>query len=243
VLSSLLWPVARVYDSIPLIGVHVWAWSLVRPSFDLAADSRLLSPSEIDKLNKFRFEIDRARYSISHATLRRILSAYVGCPPQELQFSTGVYGKPRLLTNSTIRFNLAHTSNIGLVAISSGGEIGVDVEFVRPIERDVAQAHFSVRELADLDSLNGQQWLQGFYNCWTRKEAILKAEGIGLNPPLSAFDVTLLPGAPPKLLRQLPSAQLTCQWKLTHLVPTANTVGALALSRDPSSVSCYAFVE
>jgi 4'-phosphopantetheinyl transferase len=235
--------VNRVSEVIPLKGVHLWAWALERISFDLAAEARLLSAGELDRMGRFRFEADRVRFALSHANLRRILSAYLGCSPGDLFFSTNPYGKPYLRDKSAtqLTFNLSHTSNIGILAVTSGAEIGVDIETIRPIERDVAEAHFSSRELADLNSLTGALWFEGFYNCWTRKEAILKAEGLGLNLPLAAFDVSLLPGAPPQLLGALPSAQLTQDWKLIHLEPAPASVGALAISSNPSEVSCFTF--
>ena len=242
IIPSLLWPMNRVSDAIPLKGVHLWAWSLVRASFDLAAEARLLSPVELGRLRRFRFEADRVRFAISHATLRRILSGYLACAPDELHFSTNPYGRPYLAKPATqLSFNLSHTSDVAILGLTCTAELGVDVETIRPIERDVAQTHFSSRELADLDSLSGPLWLEGFYNCWTRKEAILKAEGLGLNPPLAAFDVSLLPGSPPQLLNSLPSSRLTRAWKLVHLTPSHNTVGALAISSEPSLLSCYTF--
>jgi len=242
VIPSLLWPMNRVSDALPLKGVHLWAWSLVRASFDLASEARLLSPVELGRLRRFRFEADRVRFAISHATLRRIVSGYLACAPDELLFSTNPYGRPYLAKPATqLSFNLSHVSLNGADRLHVHAEFGGAGEPEDGDVRGVAQTHFSSRELADLDSLSGPLWLEGFYNCWTRKEAILKAEGLGLNPPLAAFDVSLLPGSPPQLLNSLPSSRLTRDWKLVHLVPSHNTVGALAISSEPSLLSCYTF--
>jgi 4'-phosphopantetheinyl transferase len=243
VISSLLWPVSRVSDLLPLTGIDVWAWSLNHPAIDWKLDAQILSSSELDRLERFRFEIDRARYAKSHANTRKILSEYTGIAPEDLEFAVSSTGKPSLAASQEpkLTFNLSHSSTVALLAVASECEIGIDVETVRPIELDVAEAHFSGSELSDLKSLHDSQWLQGFYNCWTRKEAILKAEGIGLDPPLSSFDVSLLPGLPPRLLRWLPSAQISRSWNLFHLIPTSDTVGALAFDNPPAAIRLHSF--
>lgn len=244
-ISSLLWPVSRVSDLSPLTGIDVWAWSLIRPSLDWKFDSQILSSSELDRLGRFHFDVDRVRYAISHANTRKILSHYTGIAPRQLEFVVSSTGKPSLAAsqNPKLTFNLSHTSTVALLAVSSENEIGIDVETVRPIELDVAEAHFSVSELSDLKSLNDSQWLEGFYNCWTRKEAILKAEGIGLDPPLSSFDVSLLPGQPPQLIRWIPSAKISRSWNLVHLVPTSDTVGALAFDNPAATIRLHSFFQ
>ena len=98
-----------------------------------------------------------------------------------------------------------------MLALSTETELGIDVEDLRPIQPEVAEGHFSPTELAALSSLEGEAWLNGFYHCWTRKEAILKAEGVGLNLPLNSFDVSLIPGDPAKILGVRPP--------VLHLVP------------------------
>ena len=91
-----------------------------------------------------------------------------------------------------MKFSLSHSKSIAVLAVDHAQPVGVDVEDVRPIEEDVADRHFSATELTDLRGLKGEAWLAGFYRCWTRKEAILKAEGVGLSRALDSFDVSLL---------------------------------------------------
>lgn len=243
-IPSLLWPVSQVADLLPLRGIDVWAWSLARSSLNWESEVEFLSSAELERLHRFRFEMDRVRYAISHTNTRKILSHYTGVQPGQLEFAVGLNGKPSLINqDNKLAFNLSHCSTVALLAVAREGEIGVDVETIRPIDPEVAQAHFSDFELADLHQLSGSQWLQGFYNCWTRKEAILKAEGIGLDPPLASFDVSLLPSTAPRLLRALPSAQLTRFWNLVHLTPTSDTVGALAFDIAPATLRFHAFSE
>ena len=135
---------------------------------------------------------------------------------------------------------MSHSKTVGAVAIAAVGEIlGLDVENVRPIEPEVAESHFSKAELSDLATLSGDEWLEGFYRCWTRKEAILKAEGVGLGIPLDAFDVTLLPGQPAELLGFRPESKLQRRWVLENLPPAPRVAGALALTRSPTEIECF----
>src|SRR5271155_3587583 len=154
--------------------VQVWAWPLDPVPVDQSADVALLDPAELQRMNSFYFAPDRARYAVSHSNLRRILGACLKRPPQKVAFRANRFGKPELLGEApSIRFSLSHSHSIGVLAVTRSGPIGVDVEDVKPIEPEVAIAHFSAAELLDLGRLRGDAWLNGFYRCWTRKEAVL----------------------------------------------------------------------
>jgi 4'-phosphopantetheinyl transferase len=190
---------------------------------------------------RFRFDRDRRRYLASHANLRRLLGGYAGCAPQELCFTENEFGKPRLVdaVGGHLHFNLSHSEDVGLLAVTRAGELGADVECVREIEPEVAEAHFSRSEMAELNKLKDSQWLEGFFRCWTRKEAILKAEGCGLNLPLDGFDVSLTPGGVTELLDFRPAAAaLSRHWKLAHLEPEPGVVGAVAFGDGVRDMTC-----
>jgi 4'-phosphopantetheinyl transferase len=125
------------------------------------------------------------------------------------------------------------------LALSPDAEVGIDVEEIRDVEAEVAQNHFSPAELAALEILQGEEWLRGFYRCWTRKEAILKAEGVGLNLPLNSFDVSLSPAAPAKLLRVDPEAARLSSWTLHDLSPAEGPIAALAAQSAQATVACF----
>jgi 4'-phosphopantetheinyl transferase len=180
---------------------------------------------------RFRYTRDGRRYLTSHANMRRLLASYSDCTPRELAFVVNEYGKPRLRKlrrGKPLYFNLSHSDDLGLLAVTRMGDVGADIECIRPIEPYVAEEHFSATELEQLKTLTGDAWLAGFYRCWTRKEAILKAEGCGLNLPLGAFDVSLLPGEPAALRAVRPEIHLSRQWKLANLAPEAGVIGAVA---------------
>jgi 4'-phosphopantetheinyl transferase len=104
----------------------------------------------------------------------------------------------------------------------------------------VADAHFSATEVSDLSKLHGDAWLAGFYRCWTRKEAILKAEGVGLRRALDSFDVSLLADAPAELLGT--REEFSYPWKLHDLSPAAGTIAALATACSNARLACFSFL-
>lgn len=204
----------------------------------------MLDAEEMERFHRFHFVGDRTRFAVAHINVRRILAAYLDRAPERISFRTNSLGKPELVAEPQTRhlhFNLSHSRNIALLALSTDIELGIDVEDLRPIEPEVATSHFSPAELADLSSLEGEAWLKGFYHCWTRKEAILKAEGVGLNFPLHSFDVSLIPDAPAKLLQVRPPAVFRHRWTLHDLPTPSGTIAALAAGNPQAEVSCLGF--
>jgi 4'-phosphopantetheinyl transferase len=244
---SLIWPTVGVPQKIAAEQIHVWAW-LLDSSLSLSgleeARIGLLDATELERYHRFHFARDRARFAIAHVNVRRILGAYLDRKPEHLVFRTNPFGKPELVAEAQTRslhFNLSHSRNIALLAVSTDTELGIDIEDLRPIEPEVAESHFSPTELAALSSLEGEAWLNGFYHCWTRKEAILKAEGVGLNLPLYSFDVSLIPGVPAKLLGVRPPAVFRRPWTIHNLATPSGTVAALAAGSLQAKVLCFRF--
>lgn len=231
---------SRVWGTIAPGEVHLWTWALQAAAADLSAHIDILNEQEVERMNRFHFAPDRSRYAVAHANLRRILGAYLRRPAQDICFQANRFGKPELTDEDRpwpLHFSLSHSQSIAVLAVASEHPVGVDVEDVRPIEAEVAVAHFSDRELSDLGRLHGDAWISGFYHCWTRKEAILKAEGVGLNLALDGFDVSLLPDAPAELLR---TREPFCYpWKLHDLSPAPGTIGALATAVAQAKLSCF----
>jgi 4'-phosphopantetheinyl transferase len=241
------WSAVEVPQEITADQIHVWAWLLDSSSgFGDHGKSQigLLDAAELERFHRLRFGCDRARFGITHANVRRILGAYLGREPERLLFRANRFGKPELVTEAQTRplyFNLTHSRNIALLALSMDTELGIDIEYLRPIEPEVAESNFSPTELAALSSLEGEAWLKGFYHCWTRKEAILKAEGVGLTIPLDSFDVSLIPGLPAKLLGLRPPAAFRHPWRLHNLTTPSETVAALAAGNPRAEVLCFRF--
>jgi 4'-phosphopantetheinyl transferase len=239
------WPTVAVPQKIAPQQVHVWGWPL-GSSFDSTSHAQsqigLLDAKERERFHRFHFECDRVRFAFAHANMRRILGAYLGRQPERILFGANSLGKPELVTDThthPIHFNLSHSREIALLALSIDTELGIDIEDLAPIEPEVAESHFSPTELAALSSLEGEAWLQGFYRCWTRKEAILKAEGVGLSLPLDSFDVSLIPGLPAEVLGVRPPAVFRLPWTLHHLATPLGTIAALAAGSPQAEVLCF----
>ncbi len=242
-IPQLLWPARALPGMIGAGEAHVWAWNFAGPVEPREADLEILDEQEQQRTRRFYFAPDRVRYAVCHARMRRILGSYLGNEPASLVFREGAGGKPELelaASDAPIRFNLSHSKTVGVLAVTRGREVGVDVEDVRPIEREVAERYFSAAEVASMAPLDGQEWLDAFYRCWTRKEAILKVEGVGLRIPLHSFDVSVREDDPAALLAARPEAKLTANWHLHHLAAATGTMGALAIGDASARISMHA---
>jgi 4'-phosphopantetheinyl transferase len=206
-------------------------WRVRVDSFNPRED--ILSPDEREHAAKFHFDKDRNRYIVSHASLRETLARYLRAEPKELKFSVNEYGKP-FLPEHDLGFNLSHSGEYALIAVTRGRNIGVDVEQIRAdveIEK-LASRYFSPREVSELMALPPERRIIAFYNCWTRKEAYIKAQGMGLSLPLDSFDVSLAPGEPAILRATRPDTSEAARWSLHSFAIEPNYIAALAVEGD-----------
>ncbi len=212
--------------------VDVWRVFLDVRSEPLQQMESTLSADELQRASRFHFEKDRYRYLLAHASLRDILARYLQCEPRVLIFSANEYGKP-FLPNLEIDFNLSHSSDYALIAVVRGRRVGIDVEQIRAdIEiESLARQNFSPREVSDLMALPPEQRPIGFFNCWTRKEAYIKAQGMGLSLPLDSFDVSLSSNEP-ALAATRPDASEAARWSLHSFAIEPNYIAALAVEGD-----------
>ncbi len=213
-------------DSLNLESHHVDIWRL---SLNLLVDSvklteSTLSADETERVARFHFEVDKNRFLVTHSALRKILGRYLHREPAELKFSLNQYGKPALI-NSALEFNLSHSGDFALIAVTQGRKIGVDVERIRQgiSSHVIAQQYFSKAEVAELQSLPIEQRGSAFFTCWTRKEAYIKAQGLGLSLPLESFDVSLTPVTPPfsaqpAQMKRKPLVGRYVRWTLTQIM-------------------------
>lgn len=182
--------------------VHIWRISFSNFSNEEAALNELLSNIELERASRFHFKIDSLRYKSTKAISKLVLSKILNATPRDLKFSLNKHGKPELLNNEkNIHFNVSHSGDIGLIAVSDIGPIGIDVEIYRKkmLTEKFARRFFSESEVKDYLALSDEQKEEGFFNCWTRKEAFIKALGLGLAMPLKDFDVSMAPNKEAKL--------------------------------------------
>jgi 4'-phosphopantetheinyl transferase len=158
-----------------------------------------------------------------------VLGACLDLPPANLCFGRGEQGKPFLEGGISLAFNLSHTGNVAALAVAERGDVGIDVELVRPLREPVAERFFSPAENQVLKEHADDQQEAAFYRCWTRKEAFIKALGTGLSTPLDKFDVAFASGEQPRLLRVEGSPDEPANWAFWHFEPRPDCMGAAAV--------------
>jgi 4'-phosphopantetheinyl transferase len=243
------WRCAPQYLTLPDTGVHVWRINLDIAPEHVWAYHNVLSADEQATAARFYFEKDRDHYIVARGVLRTILSRYLDIAPDQIQFSYGSHGKPAL-TNSLgmeiVNFNISHSHDLALVAISRGRQLGVDVEYIQKdfACEEIAQRVFSPHEVATLLNLPDDLKHEAFFNCWTRKEAYIKARGLGLSYPLAQFEVSLIPGEPARLV-SVKSGDFfeASRWMLQELDLGPSYAGTLAVEGHDWQLECWQWSE
>lgn len=169
--------------------VALWTWSLAEREHAQPLDE-LLSADENARADRFHFAEHRRRFLAARAGLRVLLGGVTGAPPAEIAFDYAEFGKPKLAGMTGVGFNLSHTGDIALAAITAGDEVGVDIEAHRPCEQAeaIAERHFSPAEAAAYRKSSASDQTERFFNLWTAKEAVIKLLGSGLRFPLTSFE-------------------------------------------------------
>lgn len=211
--------------------MHVWQSKL--DDHDAGSLRSFLAEDEISRANRFHFAKDRDDYIVARALLRKLLAAYLGLGAEEVRFGYADKGKPFLLESdrSAVNFNLAHSHGLALYAFAHRREVGVDLEFIRDdLESEkIAERFFSPREIETLLTVPVELRKQAFFNCWTRKEAYIKARGEGLSLPLDEFDVSLRPGESAVLLRNHKEPAEAARWTMRSISVPSGYVAALVV--------------
>ena len=213
--------------------VHAWRASLEAPPDVLQQYRDTLIGNEVTRADRFCFERDCTRFTVAPGVLRAILGRYLHRDPACLRFRYNRFGKPEIdIAQGAVSlcFNMSHSADLALYAVALGREVGVDVEEVRDgVEyAPIAAYAFSPNENEALRMLTPHQRTAGFFNCWTRKEAYIKARGMGLSLPLNQFDVSLVPGEPAALLRTIGEPEAVRNWSLQELALGPDFIGAVA---------------
>lgn len=227
--------------------IHIWRVALDRPASQIQNLAQTLSDSELQRAERFHFARDKNYFIVGRGALRTILSRYLKVAPNLVQFSYGPCGKPEIADNldSTLCFNLSHSQGLALYAVTRSRKIGVDIEQIRPVPNmeSIAERFFSQQENAAFKAVSAEQKLAAFFNCWTRKEAYIKAIGDGLSFPLDRFSVSLTPGEPAQLLNVEGDSTAPSLWYLKALVPAPNYVAAIAVEGLGEELTCQQLFE
>jgi 4'-phosphopantetheinyl transferase len=228
--------------------IHVWAATLSAPPDLLQKFSDTLTPEEKERANRFKFDKHRNRFIAGRGTLRAILAQSLSANASRLRFNYLENGKPVLadeFANSGIHFNLAHTEDLALVAVTRIGLLGVDVECVRPIKNvdELVARFFSPRENQLFQKVSEAEKPAAFFNLWTRKEALLKATGEGITRSLSLVEVSFLPGKPARLLAISGDERRAAEWNLREMVPAVGYTAAVAVKAETSNIQSELMVK
>lgn len=224
------------------VEIQLWIAKLDLPSALIQELGQTLSPEEIRRAERFRFDQHRRRFVAARGILRNLLGRYLGLPAAQLSFSYNPQGKPYLagLPSSaipTLFFNLSHSHDLALYAFSKELELGVDLEQIKPQTESlqIASRYFAPGEYATLQALPSEEKMAAFYTFWTLKEAYVKAQGVGLSLAFDQFEVELTPQGGAVLKHRQESGQ---PWYLLRLSPAPAYVGALAVKGRPQVVNC-----
>lgn len=218
---------------------HVWRTTLDLPISRVRSLEQTLTADEITRAEQFHFQKDRMHFIVARGLLRTILSRYLATNPRTLRFCYSQYGKPTLARESgsdaSLCFNVTHSLGVVLYAITRSRAIGIDLERIRldVACESIAEHFFSPYEARILRTVPTDLRSEAFFRCWTRKEAYLKARGIGLSIALGQFDVSVLPGELAALLGTREKDQNISQWSLNDLYAGEGYVAALAVEGHP----------
>lgn len=216
--------------------IDVWIFDLDRPGSELPGLTKLLSPGERHRRSSFKQPMLADRWTVAHARLRQILGSYLGTASYDDEFVLNSYGKPRVRQGplaQALHFNLAHSGQVCGVAVCLTGDIGLDIETIDMPPWEIEPDVFNEREREELASHTGFERQLAFYRGWTRKEAVIKAMGLGLSFPLHDLDVDL--AQTQTRLRRLASDQDPC-WTLAGLEEASRWVGAVAMQTSGGAI-------
>jgi 4'-phosphopantetheinyl transferase len=235
------WPIPQTLPRLTPGAVHVWCLALDLANAEIAELQATLSPDEVERAARYHFDRHRRRFIACRGQVRSILAGYLNAKAAEIQFLYSPGGKPALdglSRDVAVQFNVSNSQDVGLCAVTLDRELGVDVEHVEePRDFDGLAAQFFARQEVDLlRSLPRAERLQAFFNCWTRKEAILKAVGTGLAFALDRVVVTLAPNDAARLLAFDDDPAAPAAWWLESLSPAAGYVGAIASCGEPLQI-------
>jgi len=224
--------------------IHVWIIAVTARRVGDVEGIETLTPAERARASRFRSELNRTSFMQRRAALRMILAGYLEVAPRDIAFTLNEFGKPSVDApqgSAAFSFNTSHSGTVAMIALTRSGHIGIDVERLRPlVEAENIAAHFfTPNEAATLAALDPRDRVEGFFNAWTRKEAVVKALGGGLSIPLNSFEVSLRPREPPEILRWDIPSLAPQQWRIHHLDPVLGYVGALAVDCEASIYRCW----
>ena len=225
--------------------VDVWRCDLQRVG-DEAGLLRWLSPLEQGRAEEYRVASKRREFIVGRSMMRLVLAKLTGREPLDVSFAYEPKGKPQLdasCNTGEITFNLSHSRGMIVMATAARRAVGIDVECVR--ERfsfeKLAERFFSPREVTALMSVPEAQRMRAFYLCWTRKEAYLKAMGLGITVALDSFDTVFWPAREARIDASRDEPEAPQKWAMNDLPLGTEHVGTVAAEGPIKVMRCWSF--
>ncbi len=220
---------------IPTKEVQVWVADLDMAPGWLASRAHCLSEDERTRAARLLEGPVRSRFVAGRLILRHLLGRYLAVAPEQVGFVYGAQGKPALAapdSSPPLAFNLAHSQALAVYAFAADTVLGVDVEQARELADmpAIARQVFSPQEWQTWQALPAAQKAAAFYLGWTRKEAYIKALGLGFSYPLQRLSVALTPGAPARLLGFAAPQEASRPWTLWPFEPAPSAYAALVVA-------------
>ncbi len=212
--------------------IHVWEIALDQTSDRIEELSQCLTEQEVYRAARFINPTHGDRWRVARGCLRRILSQYLDLNPERISLSYGQQGKPEIEGNP-IQFNLSHSHDRAVYAISAKHPVGIDLEHIHPINAaELVDRFFSATERQHFHRLHCSEQLTAFFHAWTQKEAYLKACGTGLTIPLNQIEVSIDPRTPAQII----SSSTPQRWQIAKLKVSPEYAGAVVIGGDFNSI-------
>src|SRR3990167_2232998 len=237
------WLLATAKTTLQADYTHIWYIDVAKHLSEIAKLYQLLTPEEQTRANKFKFDKDRQQCIIARAYLRIILSHYVAIPATKFRFTAAQQGKLYLENFPDLQFNVTHSNNIILYAVTYQESIGIDVEDeTRVVEYyDLAKRFFAAHEAKALQTLTEDVLRQAFYKIWTKKEAFIKAVGEGLSFPLQDFEVNYLAAIKETVKIYKNENIAAANWIIENFQPIVNYQAAICRKNSLNKIFFYQY--
>ncbi|PQO43782.1 4'-phosphopantetheinyl transferase family protein [Blastopirellula marina] len=225
--------------------LHLWSIPLRQSKSQLAPLRAILSTSEREKADSFLLDAQTQRYTVCRGAVRQIVAEYLGQAPEQLALTAGEFGKPQLQNHDSLWFNVSHSGDLAVLAISTIGEVGVDIEQIRQIRGlpRMIDRCLAPCERPDVLRLPSAEQDRQFLRYWTHKEAYLKTYGVGIRRPLEKLEIDLM--APParRVISHGDYFPEDSAASVIEFCPAEGYVGAISVSGTlPSEIETQAWV-
>ena len=215
--------------------VHVWSTNLDRPPAQIDKFRQFLTTPEHQRADKFINPTHGDRWIVARGYLRQILSQYLDRTPAKIGFTYSQHGKPAI-EDTQIQFNLSHSRDRAVYAISARSPVGIDVEYIHPLPAaDLVDRFFSPAEQGIFHNLPIDTQQAAFFHAWVQKEAYLKACGTGLSTPLDKIEVSIDPSTPAAII----SAPVAGIWQIQKLDISPEYASAIVVGGDYDKIQYF----